>query len=427
MSRATRRGACGLAGALAFAAWTWAHRQVYFSSVVYPPHDTIGCYWNFRYIVLSLRHLHRFPDWNYFLRPGMWLQPYANPYAVMIPYKMLGYFAAALTPWSTLVSYKLSFLVLGQGAFLVGIFLVAERLFRSPAWALAAALLALFSSATLALIPHEATMATIFLAPFIWLAALDLPQRPGRLPLVASLVGLSLDSHYPQLELGYLGLVVLALAACPDTRGWLRRALKAVLARPRLLVLSAAAFAVSASPLLYSYGKFHDRLITHFRGPESSLAASDYSSYYEMARWQQASVPPKGLEGYLRRDEPPFGVNAVDFDDAAVRSTDAFLLALLALILGLPLSGRRFHIVIIGGLAALVCGINGAMPRLLWRILPGVRLFRQWIHFSCFLNLHLIFLEVAVLRELAGLKRPARWWSAAAMAGAAILAGLRLV
>jgi len=245
--------------------------------------------------------MHSIPTWLFSETGGVWIETLSNNYLFLIPYRFVGYLVASTTNISPNLIYKLSFLFLGQGIFLFGIYRLARHFFKSHLYSLLIVLAALFSSLIVTNLNHEHALATVFYLPFGWLFFLESPKKPAYLIVVATLVGLSLTCHYPQLQFGYgLCLFLAVLVSGKPAWNYLKRKfsyLKSALGI-RIIVFSIAALLLSASPLLYTYASYGDKLESPFRGQEQTILADDYNEYVKM-NTRFSSITPMNFEQYF--------------------------------------------------------------------------------------------------------------------------------
>jgi len=140
--------------------WIFTNAQIYLSSEHYLPRDNFEHNVTmFSLISANLKFLGSVPTWLFTRLGGVWMDPLSNNYLSLQPHRVVGYLIAAFTPLSNHLSYKWSFLVLGHGFFLLGLFLLCQRLFGSRWWATLACLTALITG-TLMGTWHQASAIT---------------------------------------------------------------------------------------------------------------------------------------------------------------------------------------------------------------------------------------------------------------------------
>jgi len=370
-------------------AWIFYHRDLYFHRAQLLPRDNF--YFHepmFGYVATYLRQFGSFPDWFYAGNPGTSLAPLANNYLLLMPHRLLGVMLAASTPLPLNSVYKFSVLILGTSLFLVGIYLFARRYFGSAMLALLTVWVALTSSVSLIFFFAEQALATVFYVPFFWYLLAQCRQRASTVIGLGAVMGLSLNGHYPQLLILYYALALLISWAFGGRPFF----------SPKLLAWAAFAFLISASPVLYSYAKYHDGLISPYRRQTQSIDAPDYAEYLKVNRAQFTSVEPTNFLFYrgFRGQLEPVRMETLDVNAFYLSP----LLPFLFLVSFLFLRHRVAQFIFIAALAVLACGIYGPAPRALWSLLPGIRFFRQWYYFLPLLNLHLLFLMVGVVAAL---------------------------
>jgi len=138
---------------------------------------------------------------------------------------------------------------------------------------------------------------------------------------------------------------------------------------------------VCASPLFYSYFGYHNRLQSPYRG-QDALGAISYQDYEKLNSDENGycKLHPRNLALYFNFERPRSPIGA--FDDNALFMTPAIpFLFILFLLFSFPF--KRFHIVTLCGLALLSFGTFTPLPRMLWWLVPGISLFRQWCRFQC--------------------------------------------
>jgi hypothetical protein len=351
----------------------------------------------FRYLIDYWRTFHWIPTWVYSHEGGLWIEPLTNNYLVLAPYRLVGYVVGGLGMLPPTLAYKFAFLWVGIPVFFAGVYQLARAL-NFSAWESALIVFAgFFSSLGMGPLHQEQAFATVFFIPFLWLLALRLPEKPSRLFLLACLLGLSLHSHYPQIICLYVVAVGVSLLSVRTRLPKVRKT------SWRLWALSLLAFAVTVSPLLYSYSHFRDRLQAPDRGLNSSWGSSDPAKYRELNLNSFTSLAPESLPLYAGahyKTELKLG----DLDENNLFATPAVLFAIL-LLLTIRVPARSFHLTVLFLLTLLSLGVYGIAPFLLW--FPGVSLFRQWYHFTTLLNFHLLFAIAFALKAFWEL-RPTR-------------------
>jgi len=370
-----------------------AYWDVYLSADHLLPRDNLrGHYNHFLYITTHLRELHSFPSWLYTNWGGLWLPVVSNNFLFLLPYRFVGYLLGATTPISPNVIYKFCFLFLGQGIFLWGIYTLAQMVFRSRFYSWMLVAVSLVTSICISVLHQEHVLGTMFFIPFIWIALIKLRTNLRYLVILFSLVGLALNVHYPQLLLGYLATIGVSSLFCfkatkqycQDIYGQFKRRQWVP-----LVCLAIAAFVISASPFLYSVSSYFSKLESPFRAQKGKITASNYDDYVRMNA-TKSSIKPENFRKYIGYDKYATDTMA-QFDDTILYLTPAIPF-ILFILLFLRVPHRGFHLSVLMLLSLLAMGIYGPAPRVLWNVFPGITLFRQWMFFSAYLNLHLVFL-----------------------------------
>jgi hypothetical protein len=214
----------------------------------------------------------------------------------------------------------------------------------------------------------------------------------------AAVAGFMFNHHSPQISLLYL------LVIFPFVMKRFRNQL-----RPRMILFSAFAFFLSASPFLYSALTYHDQLEPLSHGGRS-LMAETWGHYWGINQEQHSSLSPIGLTRFLGvRVSQEFGIAALDDLTMAVSPFFAAAIGLFALGFG-----RRAwpHLLIGGILCVFATGTFGPVPRLLFPWFPGIAVFRQWFHFLPLAAFHFLIFFWIVVSEIdpAKIKRKGAGW-----------------
>lgn len=387
--------------------WIVRYRTVYLAEGFALPADNYAYHYPFfLYVVKYIRYFESLPDWLFAKQGGVWFEPLANNFLFFLPHRIVGYVMGAFTHLHPNLIYKSCFFFVGQGIFMFGIYLLAKRLFASNGYALVATTISFFTSVTIGMVHQEHALGTVFYLPFLWLSLLSFQKSQWHILVLCTLLGLTLNNHYPQLIIGYLIIILTSgVAFLPE---WRKRIVDLVkqpaLKLITLLLISSLFFVTSASPLLYSYFSYANRLSSSFRGQSDTIVSNNYDDYLSVASRQNSSVAPKTLRTY-------FGFNFYKTEKIGTLDltvffiTPAILLALFVLIF-LPFPHKIFHISVLCLLCLFSIGIYGPAPKILWHILPGIKMFRQWYHFVPILNLHLIYVVIYSIKLLVEMKSP---------------------
>jgi hypothetical protein len=360
---------------------------------VYLPRDNwLHSYQMFDAFVTYIRNFHMFPCWYFTPEGGLWIEPLSNNYLTLLPYKFIGYLFVPLFKMDSNVGYKISFMVIGIGIYLYGLYRLSVKLFGSRTYSHLLLFICLTSSVVVSLFHQEQVLATVFYIPFIWISILNLRRDGNSLLVISVLLGLSLNNHYPQLIFCYvLALVVSCAVAFNEVKFFLRDAFSQVRkGGTKLMILSLLGFIISASPLFYSYITYKDSLVSVFRNQSASVQSTNYDDYVKMQKLSFSNLYPKYLLDYFGMfpDDREF-ITIYDKKTLFMTAGIPFAL-LLTLLMRVPF--KRFQLSMIVLLAFLAVGVYGPAPRMLWSLMPGIGLFRQWYHFVSFLNLHLLFM-----------------------------------
>jgi len=342
-----------------------------------------------QYFGLYLKEFNAIPDWYFSNQGGVWFPVLVNNFLILSPHRLFGYLLIGLGV-HPLLAYKVSTFFVGQALLLFGIYLCARQLFERSWVAVLAVLIAFFSSITVTLPVHETLLQVMFL-PYIWLCLLRLHRSPTYLLWLGALVGISLNVHYPQFYLGYF--LIIGLCSLFHWRGKFTG--KNITSPKTLLciLLGLIFLAISGSPALYAYFNHKDQLRSPYRGTQS-LSSNSYSSYLKFQD-KLANGDPADLTKYVGLASQGSKA-APSLNDGIFFMTTVLPWALLILLLG-PFPNKAFHLGVLCLLSLFTLGINGFVPRLLWNVVPGFSMFRQWIGFIAFLNPHLLFVVVQAI------------------------------
>lgn len=369
----------------------WLYPSIFFDPRFRLPRDIDRhIYPCFAYIVEHVRLFHAFPRWIFTDQGGMWIEPLANNLLILLPHHFIGYVAGVFSPLSPNLIYKGSFLLLGWGIFLSGLYGFAKLRFGTRLRAALFVLAGASSSLLLSTLHQEQVLATIFYWPWIWILACKVGENIWLLPVLTSLLALSLNHHYPQLQVLYVVSLLWAFLVSQPTRmfrvarGWL-----ASKEGRFAIFLSLLGLGISSSPVIYSYWNYADRLNSSFRAQESSIFAADFEQYTKLNEAQHSSLHPQNLLTYLGVRVSPKKINRLDA--LILFATVGVPLVVMALLF-LPIPHAVFHGTILALLCFLSIGRYGPLPGFLWKAVPGMSFFRQWYHFLPFLNLHLLFI-----------------------------------
>ena len=261
--------------------WIWAFRDVYLDPLELLPRDNSKYHFPlFLYITRSLELLGQFPRWMYSHQGGLWIETLANNFLILLPYRWVEYFLVSLFHWDALFTYKAGILF-GEAVFLWGVYLVARELKWSVGLSACLVLGFFFSGPTLSFLHQEHALATLLFIPYMWLSLLRARETSWGHFFFSTLLGLSFNHHYPQLIMLYwLAVMLSCLASWSD----FRRPFSLILSNFRaggksLALVSLLGFLISASPVIYSYLNFHDRLQSPFRHQKGGIATSSYVDY----------------------------------------------------------------------------------------------------------------------------------------------------
>jgi hypothetical protein len=388
------------------AAWVYHFRSVFLSPDTFLPRDSYLFHWRiFDYVAQYLKFQGEFPDWDF--RYGISLIPFGNNFLLFMPYRWVGYALVAFFGVDSVVAYKISFLLVGQGLFLWGIFLFHRTLLKSRWAGLLAVVISLLSSLSFGLFHQEQMLGTLFFIPWVGWAALKAKDESRWWPLVFALIGYSLNCHYPQLLFVFYGLVLFTIPPTFSSRKV-----------PRTFLWPIVLLGVAMGPLVYSYARYNGTLRSSFRDQKVSIEATSFEEYDRVNRLGPSSVYPENFSLFLQTKFAPPPAHVGDMDYLSFHATLAFPLALL-LSLFVVFPYRRFILFMLAGLALSAIGIHGPMPKLFWYVVPGIRLFRQYYHF-----LPIFTLMAVVLTTVAIFQMSRRWkWAGAALLSVALVSG----
>ncbi|MDD4005119.1 MAG: hypothetical protein PHW69_07955 [Elusimicrobiaceae bacterium] len=395
--------------------WLLKWHGIFFRPDYFLPRDNcIFMYPYFAYAADYIRQLHSFPAWLYNSSGGAWIEIFANNCLLLMPHRLLGAAAGAFTELPLNFIYKVSFLIVGQGIFLSGLYFLGRRLLRGLEPALLVFLT--FLSVGTGMLHQEQVLGTLFYLPFIWLAALKAREDESFIIAAGALAGLALNNHYPQLLLIYgLGMVLCGYFLIEGAKPLLSAFVKKV--RLRTWGLALSAMLICAAPLIYSCARYYGRLDSPIR-KERRFSSRSYAEYLGMNREKLASLAPANFILYAGARHSPARIETCDGN--ILFATCALPLVLI-LSCWLPFPLKKFQLGAIAFLGLCGIGIFGPLPRLFFHVLPGMKMFRQWYHFLPLLTLHLLVLVLLVLRGFENTP----WRAIAGRAG--ILAGTALL
>lgn len=364
------------------------------------PRDNFKIHYSFFvYFAEFLRYLNHVPDWVYTAKGGVWIEPLANNYDFLAPYRI----AASLVAWGTNLSlaliYKISFLWLGQGVFLTGIYFLAKRLLGNIPWACALTALAILSPITVGILHQEQVLSSVIYLPYLWLCALEIPRQPRLLILLASLLGLSMNQNYPQQILIYFGVAAIAgFIASAEFRKTLNDLFHRLNrgGEKWIVIIAGFAFLVSASPVLLAFAQYRDLLAAPDRLGGAALLPASFEDYRHINLIHFTSVLPRNLVQYFYAKPLPLP-DIGPLDDILLFLSPCLLLVIL-IAPAVRFPHRGYQAAMLFGLVVCAVGIYGPLPRLLFPWFPGIQIFRQWYHFLEMLNPHLLFFAAFVLK-----------------------------
>lgn len=384
----------GLALLIYTISWLGFNWDIFFSSHLQLPRDAwITNFPMFRYVSEWLRQYGGLPPWFFSKDGGVWFEALSNVYMTLLPSRILGHLLAWKTSIPLVTLYKVSFLF-GIGLFLFGIFLLAKELFKSRNVALLTVFFFLTCGSTLGIFHQEQVLGTILYLPYLWYFLIKAVSRPRYFLVVASLLGLSLNLHYPHLVMLY-SLSILFCAAF--LRRELARHFTAIPWKTGLLAV--LLFGVSSSPLFYTTIKYRNDLSSQFRHLNGRLGVASYSDYVRQPQIKFSSLLLEDLPLYFKGYSGHGLFTNRPLDDKIAYAGPALALVFfLVFFLAVPFKG--FQLSLIGLLGLLSLGVNVGTPRFLWYLVPEIDIFRQWYHFTPILTAHLVFLSIFTLRAL---------------------------
>jgi hypothetical protein len=287
-----------------FGLWVLRFKAIFFSPDFFLPRDSYLFHWRiFDYVSQYLKFFGRFPEWDF--RYGISLIPFGNNFLLFMPYRWIGYALVAYFGVDSVTAYKVSFLIFGQGLFLLGIFLFHKTLLKSKWAGLLAVVLACLSSLSFALFHQEQMLGTLFFIPWVGWALL---KRYGILAL--ALLGFSLNCHYPQLLFIYYGICFLGYGFFVPHRTRFRVNHTAILC-----------FLVALGPLIYSYARYNGTLRSSFRDQQRSIEAASFEDYQRVNKLGPSSVHPRNFSLFLQTTFKPAPEYVGDMDNLTFHAT----------------------------------------------------------------------------------------------------------
>jgi hypothetical protein len=381
-------------------AFTVSFPEIYVSPHFLLPRDNAGIgLASFVYFAEWLKYFHSVPNWLFAGGGGVWIEPLANNYNFLLPYRWLGAGLAAVTSGNLILLYKISFLWIGEGIFFVGIALLAYRLLGSFLWAMILVAGALLSPVYVGVLHQEHVLATVFYLPYLWLCALGLSERPRNIIFMGALAGLSMNQSYPHHLVIYSTLLfAAALLTSKKTLSTLVHWARFYLFGEgrAYLFFAGLSFIVAASSVLYSYLFYLDRLGAPDRFGGEAVISKGFEQYAQLNRMHFTSLFPANLKLLFWKGLPK---EIGPLDDVLLFSSGLFPLVLfLGGVVRFP--AKKFQWAVLFLLILASIGIYGPLPRFFWTMLPGMGIFRQWVHFLDFFNVHLVFFTGFVLKSL---------------------------
>ncbi len=372
---------------LFFVAWVFYFYPVYLDPNSFLPRD--NGQWNFPFFQFIAGHFKfsgQFPEWFY--PTGTSLVPFTNNFLILLPHRLLGmaWFSVSDLPINFI--YKVSFLIFGQGIFLLGCCWSGFLLFRSKILATLMGVLIFTSGIGVAFIHQEQSLGTLFFVPWVIVAILLAKKNPSLWIFAGSLMGLSFNNHYPQVLIAYYGLLFTFLLFQKSYHN---------LIFSRWSLYAIAALLVSASPLIYTYLTYADQMVSPFRGQGNGIFSIDYAQYLRMSQLQHSSLRPEDLKLYLLNGWVT--PKLLTYLDSNLFFAGHLLVPALMIGLFRPIPYKKYQYIAIVLLTLFTLGIYGPMPKILWHILPGISLFRQWGYFALLLNLHAVIFMISFLRS----------------------------
>lgn len=404
--------ALGLSGLVVFfVGWILYGFDIYLDPRVLLPRDNTEVNFEmFSYMSQWIRYFGTFPNWFFSRNGGVWLEPLTNNYQILLPYRAIGYLFVQAFSIPDLLAYKIAFLLVGNGFFAWGLWLLGGQIFGPNLFRLLFVFTAMVTAMGLGSLHQEQVMATQFYVPFACYLLFRARENAFLFVPFASLVGLSFTIHYPQLQVGFWFCILFSLVLCWEQLFPQCRRLLGVFRQGKgiwLVVLAVFAFLISAGPLFYSYFKFRNSLSSNFRGQSDGIAAIDYEQYVNLRDMGSSSLLPSNALSYLQEDRPfSLTMGRADNNNLFAGIALPFVLLLLP---WFGFAGRRFYFFLSLFLGLFSIGIHGPIPFLLWGILPGISLFRQWYHFTTLLNLSLVALSLLTLRAYLGAVALSTW------------------
>lgn len=368
---------------LAWIGWILFVSPLFDRSVFLPGDNRPFMLPTFSYIVSFTDSLFSLPNWIYHPSGGVWSGVTANSLLILAPHRLLGYLLTWTFSLEPNFAYKLAFLIFGMGFFLTSCFLLALSVTRSLLWsAFFVTSLALAGNGTF--FHQEMVLGTIILIPtLLYLGNRSLSDIQF-LPIFSFFLGASLNYHYPQKQFIYWTALLLSFSLFSAT---FRQKVVQLLKTKKLsyfLLASVVSLLLGAGPLLVSYASHINDLRSRYRGAGKLIVPDSYDTYLKFNQEQLSSVTPDAFARYLGYEWPEQKLEPPDGNLLSI----GWLMAFAPLLVFSMRSGAGPHILLTLFLAWAAMGIYGGAPRLLWNVMPGGKLFRQWYHLLPMVNLH---------------------------------------
>ena len=324
------------------------------------------------YFSNSLFHGFGFPQW-YPYDGGLPVGITAITLLSLVPHRILSYLLYTILPLQPLILYEINvvwaMIIVG-----IGWWLFLYKLIQSRLSATVGCLALLLGGAGHVVLHMEQSIATMTYIPWILLVLLKMKERFDYILILAILCGFSMTVHYPLNEVLLLIFLFLALL-CTGKLTCIFQ--KITVNKIWLLLLSVIFFVLAALPAIYVADIKDD-----FSSPVRQSEIIKTGSFEEYQRLNQgpSSATIADLEYYfvpsLKLDGP---------NNIALKVT---FIQVVLVIIGIFYYRISLAIIIVLGFSIwAVLGINSSLPYLLFTIkFPFISYFRQWWHFSHFVN-----------------------------------------
>lgn len=365
-----------------------------------------------------LRETGQFPTWIYGQDGGFWTAVTSNNFILLAPHKVFSLVTAAVLPIDLNLIFKTS-LLFG----ILGVFFTYWRLVQKTVeeFELRFAVLGIFfffSAPFISTWHQEQALGTIAWLPIICLSWLEFRRKPQVVSaaLLGAAYGMGLNLHYPHLlVIATLCAIVaegIRRAVLRESLGWSQRFRVFKKTNIVYFLVFSVCLLLASSPLLYSYLNYFSQLESPFRS-QSQIGAKTFLDYLNIHLSVRSSVHPLYLLSYLLPDWNLFGFGRdlwaarvgfwmAELDENNLRISQIVFPAILMACVFCQGFFRKnlFGLLFFSLLVLSTLGLFGPLIAVYFFLIPGIGVFRQWVHFLPIANL---VLGVIFLRAIAAL------------------------